>query len=356
MRKILLIMIGYLLVIPTLSQEFPSLDLESCDGNILALTAQDANWTSYVRTGSDMILDPSGENLIIANEVDMIAIDVSTLEPAIVFDNPIIAGRHNVSLSFTRNSDSKLGLLVASQFYPDTNTEAEIRLWRSATESEILLPEISNAIDWSTESELLALVSYRGLQIYDIDRKEVIFSDSEPAKEVAWSPSGQYIAIRDGERLSIYKMTDDLVELYYSDFVSSDAVWLPNSDILSDVTFRDSKSYLELLPMDSLQVESYEMSNRIGGDEMIWSDDGDRFAMGHRVGFSVTNDETLDTIIAFSLSDDNIVFPTIKKIIWLDDETVFLMTNFGQVIRWDISNNCASGFISDLNFEIDNQN
>ncbi|GEM_PF-4996793 len=353
MRTIVLILIGCLSVIPIIGQEIPSLELESCEGDIITVLAQNANWTDYVRTALDMILVPSGGELVIANEVDMVAVDVSTLEPVIVFDAPTVAGRHNVSLSFTRNRDLELGLLVASQFYPDTNTEAEIRLWLNETESEIIVPEISNAIDWLPESELLASVSYRGLQIYDIDTQEIVFSDSEPAKQVSWSPSGQYIAIRDGERLSIYKMISDLVELYHSDFVSSDTAWLPHSDILSYVTFRDSKSYLELLPMDSLQVESYEISGQIGGQEMVWSDDSDYFVMGHRVGFSVTNYETHKTIIMFSLSNDNIVFPTIKKAIWLDNDTIFLMTNFGQVIRWDVSNNCASGFISDLDFEID---
>jgi hypothetical protein len=108
--------------------------------------------------------------------------------------------------------------------------------------------------------------------------------------------------------------------------------------------------------MDNLEVQNIDLLQYPEGVqfEVSWNPTGKQFALGKQLGFAIfdiSDIEDVQIITDFAPKNEKIIPPSIKKIIWFDDETLFLMTNFAQVIRWDVNNNCASGFIPDLAFE-----
>ncbi|MEM8639334.1 MAG: WD40 repeat domain-containing protein [Cyanobacteria bacterium P01_G01_bin.54] len=229
----------------------------------------------------------------------------------------------------------------------DSRKETFYRKHREKLSEKITLDITIQSLEWSRNSELLAITGNEGIvQIIDLDTERIALevTDAPNSFYFAWNPDSQYLAIIDAlERLRIVEVsgqveTFDLDLRYSSREIVSNILWSPNGDHLAVLTNRHDRGRIAMYAVRVLSKETYEqvafLDVKGAACNLNWSPDSQYLVASSPTRQSNTQVLELSTNSGVVLPGDS--YP-VRRVEWSPDSS-YLVEVYGRSAQiFDIS-------------------
>jgi WD40 repeat protein len=235
---------------------------------------------------------------------------------------------------------------------PDNpNPANHIQIWDIERQQIIqTFPIHLRTIAWSPDSSIIAATTRAGgIVLWDVERQTSFDLYERDPREgavmdgLAWSADAQYLIARDsyGSTVQLYTLGNEPEPIELPTRQSGEQLsWSPDSDRIaftSHVTFE-----VWIFDLHNNSISQTLLGSEGNGTDLQWSTDGRLLARGTVYGlylWDMTSDSTTPAR-SFNIRDENV--PPFVRIAWLPDSEHLISVDFeGSIYRWDIETGCV---------------